>query len=815
GDYRQVQEKRLTEDRNASLSASLSDITETTDPYRMLLNFQDVRNAHIARGGTGTEAAKAFFDHIAGLSIKNGGRPDLFDVFDQEVPGLGKKLVDLVPGLKDQVATEKHSADVQLKRELNDTLMDVHGEQRAKLDKMVEDGTLGRMGEEGALNYLKQFTGPTGALHADGIPHYMAKVRAQAALEADKAQRANLLVHGLGSLLSEKDGKEVIKDALDRPMGAGGASVMQTLVASLTGPGDPAAFSAATNAIISAHQTSGVWYPDDRLKHLVESVSQEVPKDGTDVSPKVQGLAKLYAAMERESKPLLNSYFDDKTRAIFSAYNRMTVEGQVSSPTAWKRAFAMVDPENIKNAEARMKDPAMVSAVHDAARSATRAWITDPGKVAVLRLATPAFLGMKPDTADMEHAALTEATRYKTMVPDATNDEIKQHIDQWSAANYMYEKSTNRMLPVPPAYNTPATAEAVANYLDIVKGNNKDMNPRLVDKGNGVYDLFFYPRGVPEKVADNVSLDAMLSLRTAQKNFMPSELAQYAAIRNKITAGTATAEDLKGAESVLAKARTSGLFTPAQQSQAEALAAQAAQQKTVTNLEPALHTAVGRGEFNPAAAIRPNGALTGTVSQQFLASGNLSGALTALAEGVQTRVYKDAAGHATIGIGYNLNANREHIAEDFRKANIPVEQIDEIKAGARSITTEQAMRLYQTVQPRYEAIAKNAVEARYPGEWAKLAPNVRAVFTDLAYQTGNVKQFSAGLDKVFAGDLSGSGLETKFKDRRSQQYKTDERRHTLRTSMLASTSHFQALLSNVAKQPADAISARVARAGSP
>jgi hypothetical protein len=401
------------------------------------------------------------------------------------------------------------------------------------------------------------------------------------------------------------------------------------------------------------------------------------------------------------------------------------------------------------------------------------------------------------------------------MVPSASQDEVLKYVNQNIEANYFYEKETGQFVKVPPALNTDAAREAVSSYLSIVKGQEagkkvNEMNPRLVEKGNGVYDLFFYPKGVPEKAADNVRLETLLALRNVQKNFTPDELTRMATIRNKVIAGTATPEDLTGSEPLLSKARSLGVWSQDQQRQVDDLSVKAAQQRTLTSLETPLRTAMGKGEFNAAEAVKPKGAITAPTAAQFYASGDLSAALTTMAEGVATVAYKDPSRGTNIGIGYNMDANATTIKDDFRRAGIPPEQIDAIKAGTVHITVDQAMRLYQVVKPRYEGMAKASVDKRYPGEWEKLGDNVKAVLTDLAYQTGDVGKFSTGLEKLFAGDLSGSGFETKYRDRNTQQYVTDSRRHTLRTAMLTNSTSFQTLLSHAAKQPGNAIQSRLA-----
>jgi GH24 family phage-related lysozyme (muramidase) len=807
------QQKRLMEDRQSSLAASLASIDENTPAPLAMQQFQKLSEEHKGRGGTRAEATLALFDHLAGLSTKLGGRPDVFAVFDQDVPGLGKKLVDLVPGMKDKVASEQHQAEKQLDQTIHNTTFATRAEQSDLINKYTQDGTYARMGEDAAAQHLKQYVGKNGALSVEQYVSTMHAIRQQIAGQQDQATALAAFTSGGAALLDKKLAQQTFKMLWDAPDASGG-SIRQRLFASISDPKQAQLFDPAVTAVINMHDKAGAYMPDETLKNMIDATVLQVPKEGSDVSPQFQGLSRLAAELERRSKPLFNAYFDDKARAVFSAYNRLTVEGQVSSKTAYAQAFASVDPDNRKAADELRSDPTVRATLRDDVRSATRGLFA-PGSGAW----SPRFwigmgaLGFRPDTGAMEDSAVNEGYNFKLYNPHASTDDVAAHVKQWTESNWFFEPKTSTYVQVPPAYNNPDGQEAISNYMDIVRGNNPDMKPRLVSKGNGVYDLFFYPRGIPEKAADDVHLEQLVTLRNAQKTFSPAEAEQFGTVRKLLESGKATVDDLRGAEPLIAKARAAGVLPQAMQRKADELSAQAAQSKSLTTLEPALHTAVGRAQFNAAAAVRPNGSLTAPTAQQFANTGDLAGALATMGEGVRTQVYRDDAGHMTIGIGYNLGANAKTITEDFRKAGIPVDQIDAIKAGQRQITIDQAMRLYQTVKPRYESIAQKAVEGRYPGEWPKLADNVKAVLTDLAYQTGNVDQFKVGLDNLFKGDLSGTGLETKYRKRGSTEYTTDQRRHTLRTAMLSSTTLFQSLLSHAAKQPANAIQSRVARAG--
>jgi GH24 family phage-related lysozyme (muramidase) len=815
GEQRRLQEHRFVESRNANLSAAVGNIEPEADVTRQMIDFQAAAEKHVAAGGTRAEAAHALLGSLAAASNARGGRPDLFSVFDTEVPGLGMKLAD-VAGLRDKVSDEVKQAKILQRHTTREITSLTRAEQVDHLNSMLMDGTAVKMGEAAFANHLKQFVDDgsgSGALTSEGYVEHMAKFRQALAVEQDKAYTAQMMASGLGALVSPEKAKPVLASYLDQ------AGVMQMLAEGIANPkADPALFSNAANAIVQATSRAGVSFADDRLTRVIESVVQEVPKEGADVSPKFAALSRLYAAMERTSKPLLNAHFSDKTRALFSEYNRATVEGQIGSSAAYHQAYAMVDPDNIKLAEERVqKDPVFRAELTDKVRGATRSVFGSGNAAGSLRFlpVIGTLLGGKPQQGPMETWGQSLALNYAKLNPNRSTDDIAKYVEEQTQANWFYEKNSNAYVQVPPALNSKDTQEAISGYLDAVKGNNPNIRPELISKGDGHYTLMFYPDGstIGAPAADNVSLDSMIALRRAQKGLNFDELGQLSKLRKGIEAGTATAEDIKGSEFAVSKARTLGLWSAPVQRQADTLVAKAAAEKSVTQLEPALRTAMTRGEYNVSAAVKPKGANTAATASQFLANGDLSGALTVMAEGISTVAYHDSKG-ITIGVGYNMDANAKNIPDDFRKAGIPPEQAAEIKAGQRHITIDQAMRLYQAVKPRYEAAAKSAVETRYPGEWDNLAPNVKAVLTDLAYQTGpaGVKTFKEGLDRLFAGDLSGTGFETTYRGANGERVQ-DVRRHTLRTAMLRNTTTFQSLLTHAAKQPANALQARLAAGG--
>jgi hypothetical protein len=125
--------------------------------------------------------------------------------------------------------------------------------------------------------------------------------------------------------------------------------------------------------------------------------------------------------------------------------------------------------------------------------------------------------------------------------------------------------------------------------------------------------------------------------------------------------------------------------------------------------------------------------------------------LTGLGEGLRLARYQDPAKGAgwNIGFGYNIDANKATVRDDFRAANIPSDKVDAILNGKASITEDQAQRLLQhTLEKRYIPRAQGVVEKVEPGLWGKLTPHMRTVLTDVAYQVKDFNEFAPSIKKM-------------------------------------------------------------------
>jgi GH24 family phage-related lysozyme (muramidase) len=270
-----------------------------------------------------------------------------------------------------------------------------------------------------------------------------------------------------------------------------------------------------------------------------------------------------------------------------------------------------------------------------------------------------------------------------------------------------------------------------------------------------------------------------------------------AALTDKLNKGTATSLDLIDNSTVLAKARSLGLVNDTVLGKIKDV-----QKKTFDGaLRNAFNLPVdpklGNGWFynDKSDFSGLNGSrLTGQgskmqfhIADQLMGSGDLAASGIAAGEGLVLKATPDPNPKAglNIGFGYNLNANADNIAEDFRRAQIPMSSLEGIKSGKVQITPEQATRLLQAVTPRYVERARQAVEAAHPGLWTMVSEGQKAALTDVAYQVGDVGQFKKAIAALAAKDQQGfqDALKVTYSDKNGNRQE-DVRRNKLRNLMI-------------------------------
>ncbi|RQT93850.1 hypothetical protein DF146_12315 [Burkholderia cenocepacia] len=351
-------------------------------------------------------------------------------------------------------------------------------------------------------------------------------------------------------------------------------------------------------------------------------------------------------------------------------------------------------------------------------------------------------------------------------------------------------------LQVPPNQANERTQEAITNYLEKAREKyGEDLSPGLIYGKDGKYTLAAFINGAPVHKLADVTLGQIMQETADTKLLTKEERAAMSMLHQKLVTNTATSQDLIENSEVLAKAYNLNQINDTMRGQ-------------ITKVREGAFNGALSNVFNfpttPASFAGLSGSrLTGQGSkiqvkqaEDFLFSVNrlnplestsLAASLTAMGEGLVLKATPDPNPKAglNIGYGYNLRANDATIGEDFRRAQIPRESIDGIKAGTVQITPEQAARLLEVSLPRYEQRAKQAVDAARPGLWYTISAGQRAALTDVAYQVGDVGQFQKAIGALARKDIAG------FNDALKVTYladdgtrREDQRRNNLRSLMI-------------------------------
>jgi GH24 family phage-related lysozyme (muramidase) len=782
-------QQRAAEEARTTFTAALSPVGPDNENEQNAAWVRDAVDTFVRAGGTRPEAAELLLADVTAKSVRLGGRPGLFDLFDVTDPSTGMTLGGHSPKFAEAVARAKRQAEEQYDREWDKAHFVTKQTRVADFNAAMERGDFVSWTPEQFRAHILPEVGDGGAFEGK-LPQLEAaffKSQQEAALLA--ADRAHL-VAGRAAILSEDRQRKLL-----------GEVVSPLVAAVVSEQGDiPAALSRLT----AVYSDSGASVADPTMKAWVKSVFQHIPKDPTAVPDKFKWVAQFYAGLKKSANPALRKqYFAEEEMAAIESYLADTNEAAVDSPTAFAAALRHVDPAERARVDAMMKDTAFRDNLSSSARTAV---------VSLWRrgLDWLPFVETAPDTTLLGIAAQREGQRF-ALATGATPEQVQAHVKRWAADNSYHDTFTNTVVEVPMDRNTPVAQEALTNWMRQLSEAHGKAVPQLIHNGEGRYTITMWA-GDTRRTIGSVSLDDILRADNAQRNLTGAELPTLGGLRRRVLDGTATPGEIAENLPLIEKATRLGAWDGALAAKTNELRSRALTEHFTTQVGNSLKATATQSKPARRVAQHVN-AITAGAAKQFLDSGNHTAALVAASEGFAAKAYKDGSG-ITVGFGYNIVANEKHAAEDFRRAGIPPELVEAVKAGKAQITLPQAQRLLTAVLPRYEAIAETAVNRREAGAWAKLPANQRAVLTDLAYQRpATLRENPAALDAFLDGDFSGDALVIPIAG--SKKHPGAQRRHDLRVATLASTTNLSTILSYAARQPANAVAARVAAAGGP
>jgi hypothetical protein len=796
-DARSIGVERVLRSGQESINGMFGGITADMSTAAMASNyFSTIVPTALATGlTTRTELAGKLLDRLTALSISMGGAPELFDQVFKEAkdPATGRSLFDLNPKLAEAVEVARKTADSMVEQKLDKAMQPLLFQKRTEWDKRIANG------DPPTIEEIKSEIGPRGLFKTDNealaFYHHGQReaMKIQAAVQGVRYAQAGLLY-----LVGGAEEQAKVMDSITTPL----AQQMFVAIQSPS-PQATAAANVAFSQLLNAHQRAGASVPNTILKNAFATIRQMIPGKDAEPSPQFSAMANWYAQMPANLQGVYVP--DEDTRTILDTFNAGRTGGpgtQLDPRSALQAAFTSVSPEAKRAADTAMKDPEF--------RAKTHKWV----KGEVVDWYRFSLFGMTPTNDDMVFAAVdNEAQRLLRSSPhlNGNNSAIKGHLQKWVQERYVHDKTTNYLVEVPAGKGGDEASRAISEFMKgKVREYGEGAGAALVHMGNGVYQL--RADGAAGNLLETgVTLDNILHQHRTQFELdgTKNERQRLLTLQTALVNGTATPEMLNAESALIGKAQ-----------------AIKAWDKKMLDRVVEVKAKAFREELVPGFAKLPKGSAAGVdnsalpttdrtkqdMAQLFWNQGQHGRALTVLGEGVVLKAYADNKGSA-IGVGYNMTMNSTTLKEDFRRAGIPAESIEGIKAGKTSITTEQAMRLFEVSYSRAEASAKAGIENLYgKGAWDKLPTNRRGVLADVAYQAGSVTPFANTLQRFMAeaGSLDEQNLKVHYEDPKSKQMVPDVNRNNLRLNLLGGLSSFQAVIDQVKSKPRNAIEARAA-----
>jgi hypothetical protein len=786
-DYAQVQFQRLKETAFGNFSAVADGVL---DPTKNLQQMWDgvQQTLEPMRGQMGMmtrpEMADMLLDKINNLSSQAGGRPELFDLFTQfKDPHTGLTLQQMNPKIQSEATRLQHRALEEQNQRIE------QAQQTDFFKRTVADEEAASQGKQPDINDFVNRIGPLNQFKSASAAlgeYRRLQGMADSALQAQQAVRA--VSTGTAWALGQKEAQAAL-DSIQEP------AVRAMLgAASAVESGDFSRVPVVEQAVDQIIRTTSLSGRSDiansKLKALIDGTVNAAPTSEGQISRQFRIAASLYAHLPDQMRAL---YFDEKASNLFRTYTKQVAAG-VSDGTAYETAYRTLSPEAQKRANELTSDPQWKTQVAKDVSGLTtgllqRVWI-------VGRL----FGGSPQNEEATSTWARLQLHDYYLRNPSATQDQAKAWIQQQVQSNFVYDSVNKMDLQVPPNQANERTQEAIANYLEKARDQERgksgeDVSPGLIYGRDGKYTLAAFVNGAPVHKLADVTFSQIMQETADTKLLTKDERAAMSMLHQKLVTNTATSQDLIENSAVLAKAYNLNQINDTMRGQI-AKVREGAFNGALSNVFNFPTTPASFAGLSGSRLTGQGSKIQVKQAEDFLFSVNrlnplestsLAASLTAMGEGLVLKATSDPNPKAglNVGYGYNLRANDATIGEDFRRAGIPTDRIDGIKAGTVQITPEQAARLLEVSLPRYEQRAKQAVDAARPGLWYTISAGQRAALTDVAYQVGDVSQFQKAIGALARKDITG------FNDALKVTYladdgtrREDQRRNNLRSLMI-------------------------------
>lgn len=791
---------KLTETENSALFTRLEEnVRADMTPDSVNDEFHLFKEIGKRMGRSQKEMTGLFLNRLGYLSEKKGGDPRLFDIMDQVDPTTGQSYMALggpeiqaiTTQMRDRAkALQYKTQEKDTQQENFKTLSQLNEMLEKDPGKITQEMVAGRIGDHDVFQTYKD---------AAAFYHHAQKLAAAKLGDQEVSQAFDA---GMAGRYSPK----VQKEELERRLGPAITQMWKAAVG-----GDVSQAEQLGGLLLSAQSKYRTSEGVEAVERFVASTISSAPNpNGPDGV--FQANATLYRTLSSDPKYRAN-YFKEDADTLFRRYNSAVSSG-ADPLAAYKQAYEAISPAAKAAAEKLAKDPAQIEAVKKSTKEVLgSSW-------------WPRMLGgngrIKNDMYVQNEAAQASQDFYATH-PNASQDELKEHLNVWMSRNFIMEPSTGNAVKVPPELANETTREALGEYSKRLQESNKlDGDWKVEYRPAGTEGLVHVAlvNGASSKNIGTMTVQSIREAYVAERTFeSPADQQALHALTAGVRSGKLDPAFVQANAALIERARRfkGGLSSETLDSLDKM------QLETVTrNLQSTPRMSLGGPSMTHlqdvgARGPRVDNKLTASIAGDALTTTtfneghqNLAASLITMGEAVVLKASPDPNPEAgmNIGMGYNLKANAANAPSDLKRAGVPEDRIQAVIKGEAQITPQQAQRLLSVTMPRYEKLASDAAEKMAPGLWSKMTPNQRAVMVDIAWQTGNPEQFRKAWTAAASGDAESFRESSKvfYKNAKGERVE-DKRRGELRANMLAGAGAWRAAINRYGSFPSNAVEA--------
>lgn len=759
------------------------------------------------------DAAKFLFTRIEEMSNKLGGSPELFDVFDKK-DSAGMALSSRNPELSGAIDGARKAAKHMLE------------------SKLIQDGQENRFKDFIALDAMRDANPAsiTPAMLSPRIGKFELFPTAEAAhsylrhAQAETQQRLgleSLREHWDGNNMSRLPPKEQ-QDVMEAYMGP----AMNGLFKVAAG-GQPEEVASLAHKLIKEASTRNVSVPIPAMERFIDTLSTTIQNKA---GPDAGFLAKAQLYKQLSISPAIQAmYFKGDTADLMETFTKQTATGGSDPKAAYSAAYESVSKESKAAAVLYAKTPEFAKASKAAVdkvigSSMLPQWLFGSGRPG------------NPDAVNADASAAMLG--YLRTHPAATHEQVNAFAKSYVADNWIHDETSGAAIKVPTAFANPTTQE-----------NLSEFSKRILKQGRltelqGDWRVEYRPKGTEGDIdvvltngAGSMTPLARTTLGAINQQFfnekhidhsvvapggVPSEGMKLTELKRQLDSGQVDPTFIAANQPLIAKARILKALRPPDMAKLD----QMQDEQNFKQLRGVPKMSLGTPDNSSLSNIKQRGSAvvdtkaTASLAKQFAATSQadrldsdkhgraLAASLVTVGEGVVTHAYDDPAQGAgrNIGTGYNLKANAENAPADLRRAGVPAGSVQGVLEGTLQMTSDQVSRLTQVSIQKYAEIAKGTAEKSAPGLWARMTAPQKAVMIDLAYQVGSVDKYKNAWKALAAGDEAGfaANAVTTYVNRAGERV-VDKRRNSLRASMLAGSSTWDATVNKYGSYPSTAL----------